>query len=159
MATILVCTPALSLPSFYSECTISTPCDSNPSYGAHCHPVHFLQRNNFMLLSASCTAIIFFLPHTLRFPKKETLFTTSALGSYQPSFLLPFRKISKDTCIHVSRITSVHSLLVLFSPTGHLMISFTPSGFEELLALRFISVPEITSDGKCPVAGLKQIAI
>lgn len=53
--------------------------------------------------------LFFFLPHTLSFPKKETLFTTSALGSYQPSFLLPFRKISKDTCIHVSRITSIQS--------------------------------------------------
>lgn len=111
-----------------------------------------------MLLSASCTATFLKL-HTLSFPKKETLFTTSALRSYQPSFLLPFRKNSKDTCIHVSRITSVHSLLVLFSSASHVMISLTPSGFEELLALCFISVSEVTSDGKCPVASLKQIAI
>lgn len=111
-----------------------------------------------MLLFSSCTAI-FFLPHTPSFPKKDTLFTNSGPCSYHPSFLLPFRKNSKDTCIHVFGITSVHSLLVLFSPTRLLMVSFTPPGVEELLTLHFISVSEVTADGKCPVAGLKQIMI
>lgn len=98
--TILICTPVLSLHSFYAECTISTPCDSNPSYAAH-----FLHGNNSILLSASCTAI-FFLPHTLSFVKKEILFTTSALCSYHPSFLLPFRKKIQKT--HVYTFSGSH---------------------------------------------------
>lgn len=148
-----MCTPALSLHSFYAECTISTPCDSNPSYAAH-----FLHGNNSILLSASCTAIFFY--HTLLvFLRKKFSSQLQPSVATTPVSSYPLENNSKDTCIHVFRITSVHSLLVLFSPTGHLMIPFTPSRFEELLALRFISVSEVTSDGKCPVAGLKQIMI
>lgn len=104
-------------------------------------------------------ALLFFFYHTLLvFLRKKFSSQLQPSVATSPVSSYPLENNSKDTCIHVFRITSGHSLLVLFSPTGYL-IPFTPSGFEELLALRFISVSEVTSDGKCPVAGLKQIMI
>lgn len=112
-----------------------------------------------LCFSLPLALLFFFFYHTLLvFLRKKLSSQLQPSVAINPVSSYPLEKFQKT---HVYTFPGSHqsSLLVLFSPTGHLMISFTPSGFEELLALRFISVPEITSDGKCPVAGLKQIAI
>lgn len=88
--TILISEPLLSafVPFTHNVPAISTPCDPKPSYDVHCHPAHPLQRHHSMLLSLTPPI----LSHTLNSPNKEILFTTLALSSYHPSFLLPCRK-------------------------------------------------------------------
>lgn len=95
-------------------------------------PSWFLVSPNLLVMSTvnlSCLCkditltILFFLTPPLLWrnlsfpPNKETLFTTLALSTHHTSFLLQIRKHSKDTFIHLCRITSSHSLLALHSPT------------------------------------------